>query len=342
MTLKSLALSATVMLLTLGVMVSLPVAADPPSSEGTENVEPPTSKDLPPIPESELAEMRATYLGPLLELVGDEAAFVEKMEHMGDEEIVRLEELEDIFRFGHPPREEVEGLRLEVRERLNRLSWLCETSLAHFSENARVRNFRGNVFYDRFGRQVDGVKEWHMAVMLDDAYGDPHNNLGMHYFHVGRYPLGFKHMDRALELEPNNPDFCFNMAQNYLIFGPEVEKKRGWRQKKIYKEAMKLSKRAVEHAPDDYQLLEDYAVNFLAAQNFDVKADWKDAARAWQAAREHAPDDTKRFYTWLNEARAWIKKGDEDDARRCLEEALKIIPRSEIAQRLLDNLNEDA
>lgn len=294
--------------------------------------------------ESSAAVEEATvYLAPLEALRGDQEKYVEMLDSMGDREVVRLGVLLKILRSGNAETpEQATAYQMEMKECLRKLNWLCEASLRAYAEDARVRNFRGNILYDNFGKQVEGVKEWHTAISLDSDYSHPYNNLGMHYFHVGRYPLGFQNMDRALELEPKNPDFLFNMAQNYLIFGPEVEKHRGWSKKKVYKEAMKLSERAVKQAPDDYQLLEDYAVNFLAAENFGVKADWKDAAKAWQAARAHAPDEVKVFYTWLNEGRAWKRSGKHKEALKCFEEAQKIIPDNEVVKRLIDGLEDDA
>ncbi|MCF6285284.1 MAG: tetratricopeptide repeat protein, partial [Candidatus Hydrogenedentes bacterium] len=275
-------------------------------------------------------EEAVAYLEPLRAQLSDESAFVDVLESMGDAEVVRLDALEDRLRRVKVTAEEGAAIQQEIRGRLAKLGWLCDAGIQYFSENSHVRNFRGNIYYDNLGRRTDAIKEWHTAVSLDSNYADPYNNLGMHYFHAGRYPLGFQNMDKALELEPDNPDFLFNMTQNYLIFGPEVEKKRGWTSKRVYKEAMKLSKRAVKNAPDDYQLLEDYAVNFLAADRFGVKADWKDAAKAWQAAREYAPNKVKVFYTWINEGRMWKSRGKKDDARQCFGQALKMMPDSEV------------
>ena len=293
--------------------------------------------------QSATVEAATVYLAPLEAQRADKDAYIETLESMGDREVMRLGVLLELLRSGTAETpEQATAYQLEMKECLQKLSWLCESGLRNYAEDARVRNFRGNILYDNFGKQVEGVKEWHTAISLDSKYSHPYNNLGMHYFHVGRYPLGFQNMDKALELEPKNPDFLFNMAQNYLIFSPEVEKHRGWPKKKVYKEAMKLSSRAVKEDPEDYQLLEDYAVNYLAAENFGIKADWKDAAKAWQAAREYAPSPVKVFYTWLNEGRMWKRAGRDKDALRCFEEAQKIIPNNEVVQRLIDGLDEDA
>lgn len=282
-----------------------------------------------------------SYLDPLKAVEEDESAFVDQLWSMGNPEFERIGELEEIISRGRSNPAPAAAAARELRERLPKLEALAEYGMQRYSNNARVRNFNGRILYDYQGDQMGGVKEWHTAISLDSSYSNPHSNLGMHYFHSGRYSLGFEYMDKALELEPDNPDYCFNMAQNYLIFRPQTEKHRGWSPKKIYKEAMKLSERAAKNAPDDFEILQDYAVNFQAAENFGVKAKWKKAARAWQEAREHARSDNERFYTWLNEGRAWRALGNKNEAIRCFEEGLKIRPESKVAQRNIDRLRKD-
>ena len=292
-------------------------------------------------PADESLAMPETYLDPLKAVESDEAAFVEQLWSMGNAEFEQIDSIREKISRREIALPEAEAAQREILLRIRQLKTLADYAVQRYGQNARVRNFNGNVFYDALGQQEAGLKEWHTAVSLDRNYSNPYNNLGMHYFHIGRYPLGFQNMDKALDLEPKNPDFCFNMAQNYLIFRPQTEEYRGWSAKKVYKEAMKLSKKATKLAPDDYELLEDYAVNFLAAENFGVKPDWKGAIAAWRAAREHAQEDVDRFYTWLNEGRMWRELDKSDEALRCFREALALQPGSKITQRLISELEAD-
>jgi len=289
-----------------------------------------------------LPEVEPTYLDPLNALVGDENAFVDQLWVMGNAQFERLETLQYELSHSTDP-EVIKATSLEIGRCVARLKALSEFGLKSYDHNARVRNFNGTVNYDALGRQMEGVKEWHAAVSLDTDYSDPYNNLGMHYFHAGNYPLGFQNMDKALELEPKNPDYCFNMAQNYLIYRPQTEAHRGWDAKRVYKEAMKLSKKATKLAPDDFEILQDYAVNFLAAENFGTEPDWKGAVKAWQAARKHAPGKVNVYFTWLNEGRAWRAMENNKEAKRCFEEAIQNIPEGNdpsVVQRLLDEVSE--
>ena len=66
------------------------------------------------------------------------------------------------------------------------------------------------------------------------------------------------------------------------------------------------------------------------------------AAAAWQRARGSASTNEELFYSWLNEARAWINKPDKSKAEACLLEALKIIPDNKVAQNILADLRSGA
>ncbi len=210
--------------------------------------------------------------------------------------------------------------------------------LGEYPENARALTFHGELLYDHLGDEAAAIKNWRLASSLDRDLSTPHNDLGLHYCHTGDYNMGLRELDRALELDSDQADYQFNMAQIYLVHGPQVEKIRGWDKKRVFREAMKHSKRAAELAPDDYDLREDYAVNFFAAENFDVEADWKEAAAAWAAARKLARNQTEEFFTWLNEARVWIEREDQKRAEPCLEAALAIMPQSRVALQLLEKI----
>lgn len=307
--------------------------------------EAPVDNAGPPVEEASLPPVDPAFLSPLTALAGNEQAFVDQLWTMGNAEFEKLPVLQvELSEMQNDI--DLQAKRAEIAACIARLKALAAFGLKSYDHNARVHNFNGTVAYDALNRQLDGVKEWLAAVSLDPDYSDPYNNLGMHYFHSGEYVLGFQNMDRALELEPKNPDYCFNMAQNYLIYRPQTEKQRGWDDKRIYKEAMKLSKKAAKLAPEDFQILQDYAVNFLAAENFGETPDWKAAAKAWEVARKHAKRDVDIYFTWLNEGRSWRALGNKEEARRCFQEALaatqrnpKLTLHKDLPQRLLDEVS---
>lgn len=217
-----------------------------------------------------------------------------------------------------------------------------EFGLKKYSNDARLTNAYGELLYDQFGENAGALRAWNLAISLDAKYALPYNNLGLDQCHTGQYETGLTNLEKALELDPKNPDFMFNIAQIYLINFPQVEKIKKWKPKKIYDRAMKLSKDAADLDPTDYQLAEDYAVNFFAAENFKIEPDWELAAQAWQRARPLAGKPDRVFFTWLNEARCWNRAGKNDLALPCVQEALKIVPDSAPAKQMLENFSKPA
>ena len=118
-----------------------------------------------------------------------------------------------------------------------------------------------------------GVQLWERSAKLDPRLGAPLNNLGIHLCHDGQYEKGLKYLESAIELDSEHPDYLYNLAQAYLLNPQKVEDHYGWRRKKIYREAMKASKKAASLAPDDFDLAQDYAVNFYAAENDPLATD---------------------------------------------------------------------
>ncbi len=228
----------------------------------------------------------------------------------------------------------------DARKRFRVVRRAYEEFLSRYPNNARANTYYGELLYDRFGDHARAIQCWKLAEQLDRKLSLPLNDLAIHYCHYGQPDLGLKYFERAIELDPDNPDYLFNGAQFYLTLGPHVKRMHKWDNDRVYKEAMKFSKRAVELRPNDYELWEDYAVNFFAAENFGVEADWKQAADVWRQARAAAKRPDHVFFTWINEARAAIRAKDEARAASCLEEALKLQPDSEVTKQLLAEVRE--
>ena len=233
-------------------------------------------------------------------------------------------------------RDDAKAKATDAKAKIRAVREAYEFALKKYEKNARLHNTYGEILYDHFEDAPGALREWNTAIDIDDKYAPPYNNLGLDQCHTGSYEIGIQNLEKALELDPKNPDFMFNIAQIYLVHFPQVEKIKKWKPKKIYDQAMKLSKKATELAPDDYQLAEDYAVNFFAAENFKVEANWPEAVAAWQHARGLATRPDRTFFTWLNEARCLLRDGKPAEAKTRIEEALKIMPDSPVAKQLLE------
>jgi len=230
--------------------------------------------------------------------------------------------------------------KLQAEQRFALIRQAYEYGIAQYKNNAMLHNYYGEVLYDAFGEQDGALKEWQMATVLDPQFSSPFNNLAIHYCHFGEYRLGLQYYDQAIALSPDNPDYLFNLAQMYLVNFPNVEEIRNWPRERVFQEAIALSKKAAALSPNDFDLAQDYAVNFFAADNFGVEPDWNAAAKAWQQARTITSAPDKIFYTWLNEGRVWYRAGNKSKAVNCFEKALALRPQDEVAQKLLEQAQQ--
>ena len=211
-------------------------------------------------------------------------------------------------------------------------------ALEHYPENPIATNFYGEVLFDFFDDPGGAVEQWALAVKLDPHYARPYMNLGNQYTHDGQMAQGMDAFERALTLAPDDPDLLFYVTQVYLISWPELEKRYNKTASELYREAMAMSEKATRLAPNDFDLAHDYALNFFAGERMKVDVDWAAAAKAWERARALAPSQTLRFQTHLFEARALMRGGNWDAAEQALVTALELVPDSEVAQQLLEEV----
>ncbi len=215
-----------------------------------------------------------------------------------------------------------------------------ELALQRYPGHAALHNYYGELLFDRFDEQDKGVAEWRKALELDAKQARACNNLGIYLCHAGVYAEGLADLDKAVLLEPDNPDFLYNIAQMYLAYWPRVMEIRKWSADELYKAAMKASETAVRCDPNDFTLAVDYAQNFFVAEQMNLAPDWEGAAKAWQFARKLVRNQEEEFNSWLNEGRVWYKAGNGGKAVKCCEEALKIRPQSMVAQELMNMARE--
>ncbi len=284
-----------------------------------------SSQDLPP----ELKHLES--------LASDQTALVDSARrfHLQQQSLIEwdLRMITDYNRQGE--RLLAEEKQRELNRRVDLLEAQWKWILARYPNDARANNYYGEFLFDYGGDEAAGLKHWLTAVKLDDTCAPAHNNLGIQYFHTGNYAEGLQHLQRAVELEPDSPDYLYNMAQMYLIHFHVLEGALKLSHDKIYREAMKMSKKAADLAPEDFDILQDYAVNFYAAENFGVEVDWSEAAEAWRRALPHVRTEDEKFYALLNEGRAWIRSSKPQNAVRPLEDAIAMNSASDVAKELL-------
>lgn len=282
-------------------------------------------------------------LSGLEEIIGDQEAAVSAARRfdMRQQDLIAWDRSIARGYFDQGRRDLADTKQQDIERRVALIDEAWTFVMGHYPRNARAMNYYGEYLYDFARKPQEAIRQWSVAISLDSKLAPAHNNLGVHFSHSGKIRKGLEHLHTARDLDPSNSDYLFNLAQIYLTYFPEVARFRGLSLKRVYSDAMGFSKDAARYAPDDYDLLSDYAVNFYAAENFDLEADWVKAGKAWETARAKASTSVQRFYTLLNEARAWDFAGDWKRAAERSAEALKLRPESESAAALLDRAQSE-
>lgn len=228
----------------------------------------------------------------------------------------------------------------DLRDRLETIETGWQYLLEKYPDNPRANNYYGEYLFDHTRDQAGGIRYWQQAITLDPDFAPAHNNLGVHYLHSGSVRQGLQHLHMAISIDPDHPDYLFNITQAYLNYRRDVQRWYDKDLKKVYEDAMKFSRRAAEMGSDDLDLVQDYAVNFYAAENFDVSPNWNEAALAWDSVIALATEPVDRYYAILNKARVMIRMKKWADAASLLEQSLELQPDSEVAATLLAQCNE--
>ncbi|MCX8063989.1 MAG: hypothetical protein N3G21_02315 [Candidatus Hydrogenedentes bacterium] len=211
-------------------------------------------------------------------------------------------------------------------------------ALELFPKEIEVYDEYGAFLYDYKKDILNAVKIWERGYLLSSEHPSINNNLALHYFHYGDYEKGWHHLQKALEFGKDDPNILYNSAQIYFLYRNQIRAFTGWAFEKIYGDGMEFSRRSAELASDDFEIVKDYALNFFVAFQFNLPFDGKNCIIAWQNARKVARTEDEVFYTWVNEARAWLAIGKLKEAKKCLIEAQKIRPDSEVVKNILQKI----
>jgi Tfp pilus assembly protein PilF len=226
--------------------------------------------------------------------------------------------------------------RRELQSKADNVEKVWKYVLSVTPGDARANNYYGELLFDYLSREEEGYQLWLRAAKLDPEYPSPINNLGLLFFHNGQYEKGHDYLKKAIDLDPKHPDFLFNMAQMYMSHFPQLGKILDKTKTQIYKDAMKMSEKAARYAPDEYEIVKDYANNFYLAENFGAKTNWTSAAKTWAKVVPLAEAKPDIFHALINEGRTWLKANQKSKAKSALEKALKIQPDSRVAKQLYE------
>jgi len=219
---------------------------------------------------------------------------------------------------------ETAALNVRIRKRFEPVKQAYEDFLRVHPEHARARLAYGS-FLNDIGEEDAAQAQWERARQTDPKNPASWNNLANYYGHNGPVTNAFKYYARAIELDPSESTYYFNLATTVYLFRRDATNYYRLTLPEVFEKAMGLYRKALDLDPENFVLATDYAQSYYGfepAPTGNAEQDHKikqkhcdDALLAWQRAFKLARDDLERQGVLLHYARLQINAGRFAEAR---------------------------
>jgi tetratricopeptide (TPR) repeat protein len=215
-------------------------------------------------------------------------------------------------------------LNVRIRKRFEPVKQAYEDFLRVHPEHSRARLAYGS-FLNDIGEEDAAQAQWEKARQTDPQNPASWNNLANYYGHNGPVTNAFKYYAKAIELDPAESTYYFNLATTVYLFRHDATNYYELTLQQVFEKAMGLYGKALDLDPGNFVLATDYAQSYYgfeptltgnAEQDRRIKQKhWDDALAAWQRAFKLAKDDLERQGVLLHFARLQINSGRFAEAR---------------------------
>jgi tetratricopeptide (TPR) repeat protein len=227
-----------------------------------------------------------------------------------------------------------EELNRRIKERLKPVRQAYENFLAAHPGHTRTRIAYGSFLSDT-GEEEAGAKQWEKARELDPRNPAAWNNLANYYGHRGPVTNAFACYARAIELNPFQSVYYYNLGTAVYLFRRDAMEYFQLSEQQVFDQALDLYRKALKLDPENFPL-----ATAIAQTYYGIKPLRTDVAlSAWTNALNLARDEIEREGVYVHLARIKAHAGRLDEARAHLE-AITNPMYADLKNRLLRNLVE--
>jgi len=200
------------------------------------------------------------------------------------------------------------------------------TYLKKHPDDHLVRDRWGHFLADH-SLNYEAAEVWEELIRRAPDYATAPNNLGTLYTHMGRDMEAIDLFLKSIALNPNEPEFYFNLGTVYATHRKDVAAKFGWDLPRVFREMLRAFGKARELAPDNVEYAREYASSFIMAKYFGVSDTADEAIAAWEHYLKLNLTPDQRAFGLNRLAFIYLReKGDKKRAAELLRESIRVSP----------------
>ena len=206
-----------------------------------------------------------------------------------------------------------EAMRRRILDRLEPVSKAYEDFIKHYPNNSHARVAYASFLGDT--KSEDAAEEQlEKALEVDTNNPAIYNNLANIYGHHGPVKKAFEYYARAVQLNPQEPVYYHNFGTTVFLFRTDAKEYYGIDEQQVFNKAFELYSNAMKLDPTDFPLASDVAQTYYGVNPFRAE----DALKAWTNALSLAHDEIEREGVYIHFARINIMARKFDQARSFL------------------------
>jgi tetratricopeptide (TPR) repeat protein len=226
-------------------------------------------------------------------------------------------------------------MRERITKRFEPIRKAYEDFLKRHPNHARARVAYGSFLGDL--HDEDGAQEQlEKALELDTNNPAIYNNLANIYGHTGPVKKAFEFYAKAIHLNPIEPVYYHNFGTTVFLFRTDAKEYYGITEQQVFDKALELYSKATKYDPTNFPLASDVAQTYYGIK----PPRTEDALRSWTNALNLAHDEIEREGVYVHFARIKLHVGRFAEAQAHLD-AITNEMYAGIKKVLVRNLKEE-
>jgi tetratricopeptide (TPR) repeat protein len=205
------------------------------------------------------------------------------------------------------------ALNERIQQRIKPVREAYAKFIEKYPRHAEVRLAYGS-FLMEIGEEEEAEKQMEKSRELDPKNPAAWNNLANHYGHRGPVKKAFEYYAKAMELEPKEPVYPWNLATTTYLFRHDAKEFYNINEQQVFDRALKLYEQAQKLDPTNIVLAVDLAQTYYGIKPMRTN----EALLAWTNALNLAKSSLEQQGIFLHLARVELNTGRFDEARHHL------------------------